>query len=84
MKVYYEENMQNIHILSAAMILAPAALQTYWKQQEQEMQIFLTSIQKEDLNRRIEGVTDEGTSYIDPVWHSMLHVLFHGAQHRRS
>jgi uncharacterized damage-inducible protein DinB len=60
----------------------PAALQTYWKQQEQEMRIFLTSIQEEDLNRRIEGVTDDGTSYVDPVWHSMLHVLFHGAQHR--
>jgi uncharacterized damage-inducible protein DinB len=62
--------------------LTPTSLRTYWKQQEQEMRIFLTSIQEEDLNRRIEGVTNEGTSYVDPVWHSMIHALFHGAQHR--
>jgi uncharacterized damage-inducible protein DinB len=24
----------------------------------------------------------EGTAYADLIWHSMMHVLFHGAQHR--
>ncbi|GAC1465851.1 MAG: hypothetical protein PVS3B1_13530 [Ktedonobacteraceae bacterium] len=59
-----------------------AALQTYWKQQALEMRTFLHSVQEEDLTRIIEGTTDEGTVYADPVWHSMLHVLFHGSQHR--
>lgn len=59
-----------------------ASLQTYWKQQEQKMRTFLASIQEEDLTRHLEGVTDGGTAYVDLIWHSMMHVLFHGAQHR--
>lgn len=58
------------------------SLRTYWKQQEQEMRAFLQGSQEEDLTRLIEGITDEGTAYVDPIWHSMLHVLFHGVQHR--
>jgi uncharacterized damage-inducible protein DinB len=58
------------------------SLRTYWKQQEQEMRAFLASAQEEDLNRTIEGVNRRGTTYSDLVWHSMMHVLFHGAQHR--
>jgi uncharacterized damage-inducible protein DinB len=58
------------------------SLRTYWTQQEQEMRNFLASIQLADLTRLIEGVTDEGTAYADSIWHSMMHVLFHGAQHR--
>ena len=46
------------------------------------MRTFLASIREEDLTRHIEGVTDEGTAYVDLIWHSMMHVLFHGAQHR--
>ena len=59
-----------------------SALQMYWKGQEQEMRTFLTSIQPGDLDRIIEGTTDEGTIYADSVWQSMIQVLFHGAQHR--
>jgi len=59
-----------------------ASLRTYWQQQEQEMRTFLASLREEELARLIEGVTDAGTAYVDPIWHSMLHVLFHGAQHR--
>jgi pimeloyl-ACP methyl ester carboxylesterase/uncharacterized damage-inducible protein DinB len=58
------------------------ALRLYWKLQEQEMRHFLSLISENDLTRRIEGVTDEGTVYADFIWHSMMHVLFHGAQHR--
>jgi uncharacterized damage-inducible protein DinB len=58
------------------------SLRTYWKEQEQEMQTFLASMQEEDLTHLIKGVTAGGTAYVDLVWHSMMQVLFHGAQHR--
>jgi uncharacterized damage-inducible protein DinB len=59
-----------------------ASLQTYWNQQEQAMRAFLASLREADLARFIEGVTDEGTAYVDSIWQLMMHVLFHGAQHR--
>ena len=46
------------------------------------MRTFLTSIQQEDLTHLIKGVTDGGTVYADPLWQSMMQVLFHGMQHR--
>lgn len=58
------------------------SLRIYWRQQEQEMRNFLASMQQADLTRLIEGVTGDGTAYSDSIWHSMMHVLFHGAQHR--
>jgi uncharacterized damage-inducible protein DinB len=58
------------------------SLRTYWGQQEQEMRTFLASIQQADLRRLIEGVTGGGAAYSDPIWHSMMQVLFHGVQHR--
>jgi uncharacterized damage-inducible protein DinB len=58
------------------------ALRVYWRQQEQEMRTFLAMSTEADLIRHIEGVTAGGIHYVDLVWHSMLQVLFHGAQHR--
>lgn len=58
------------------------SLRMYWKQQEQEMWVFLRTCQQENLLRSIAGTTNGGTPYVDLVWHSMMHVLFHGAQHR--
>jgi uncharacterized damage-inducible protein DinB len=59
-----------------------SALRVYWRQQEQEMRDFLALCTEADLIRQVEGVTGGGTHYVDLLWHSMMQVLFHGAQHR--
>jgi uncharacterized damage-inducible protein DinB len=59
-----------------------AVLHNYWQQQEQEMRASLASMQQADLTRLLTGTLGNGTAYADPIWHSMMHVLFHGAQHR--
>lgn len=58
------------------------AIRWYWKQLEKGMQSYLAGIQTEDLLSTIKGITDGGTPYVDLTWHSMMHVLFHGSQHR--
>jgi uncharacterized damage-inducible protein DinB len=57
-------------------------LRAYWNQEEQIMRTFLAEVQETDLTRLITGTTRAGTAYSDPIWHSMMQVLFHGAQHR--
>jgi uncharacterized damage-inducible protein DinB len=60
----------------------PNALRIYWLQQELEMRTFLASIEQADLTRLITGVMGNRTTYSNPIWHSMMQVLFHGVQHR--
>lgn len=59
-----------------------ASIKIYWQQQEREMHRLLTSYHNADLERHIEGVSPDGYHFIHSVWHSMMHVLFHGSQHR--
>ncbi len=57
-------------------------LQAFWQQQEREMRTFLDGCDEESFTQIFTGRTSGGIPFTDPIWHSMMQVLFHGAQHR--
>lgn len=66
----------------------PAAFPTFnvlkarWREEEQAMRSYLTSLTDEDLISTIRYTNDEGVIRERVLWHCLLHVVNHGTQHR--
>ncbi len=59
-----------------------AALSERWREDEQSMRAWLTTLTDADLAGTIRYTTDEGDVRERVLWHCLWHVVNHGTQHR--
>ncbi len=59
-----------------------AALSAEWQQEELTMRSFLGSLSDDDLGRTVEYKNTKGTSFANPMWQLLLHLVNHGTQFR--
>jgi uncharacterized damage-inducible protein DinB len=60
----------------------PAALGARWQSEEQAMRLFLQGLNEDDLDRHVRYTTPSGDARDRILWQSLLHLAFHGVQHR--
>jgi uncharacterized damage-inducible protein DinB len=60
----------------------PAELEAHWHAEEHAMRTFLGSLRNEDLGRHVRYTSLDGAPRDRILWQSLLHVAFHGTQHR--
>jgi len=57
-------------------------LEQHWREEERAMRDYLATLQDDDLTRIVRYTTDEGVRRERVLWHCLIHVVNHGAQHR--
>jgi uncharacterized damage-inducible protein DinB len=58
------------------------ALRTRWAEEEHQMRAFLATLDETTLDRRFQHTRFNGEPRESILWHSMVHVVNHGTQHR--
>lgn len=58
------------------------ALQSHWREDQQRLHKFVTTLTQDDLNRVHEYRTLNFGAYKNPLWQSMQHMVNHGTYHR--
>ena len=59
-----------------------AAIRTRWREEEQQMRAFLTSLSEENVQRVVQYTSTRGQTYSAPLWQLIMHLVNHGTQHR--
>lgn len=59
-----------------------AAVRARWAEQNAAMDAFLASLTEERLAGPVSYTTTNGTTYTQPLWQLMLHMVNHGTHHR--
>jgi uncharacterized damage-inducible protein DinB len=53
-----------------------------WQEEERQLMAFVEGITDEQLNDTFHYTNTSGQPFIRVLWHSMVHVVNHGTQHR--
>lgn len=59
-----------------------AAIRQQWASIEADWRSFLGELNEDDLDKRIEVTSTEGTKFIDILAQMLIHVVNHGTDHR--
>jgi uncharacterized damage-inducible protein DinB len=59
-----------------------AAIRTRWREEQQLMRTFLAALREEELGRVLAYTNLSGQPRRVVLWHTMIHVINHGTQHR--
>lgn len=59
-----------------------ARLEAYWAEEEARMRAFLANVSEDDLNRTTTYRNTRGEACSNALWESLVHIPFHGMQHR--
>jgi len=58
------------------------ALERRWREEEQAMRAYLTSLTDTDMAGHVRYTTGDGQTRERVLWHCLLHIVNHGTQHR--
>ena len=58
------------------------SLRLRWADEEKQLTSFVANVTDERLNSRFFYTSTEGTPYERVLWHTMMHLVNHGTQHR--
>jgi uncharacterized damage-inducible protein DinB len=59
-----------------------ASLRAFWAEQERLLMEFVDGLTEERLNGEFNYSATDGTPYKRVLWHTMVHLVNHGTQHR--
>jgi uncharacterized damage-inducible protein DinB len=68
--------------MEAGEIESVEVLRSRWLEEESRLQTFLRGLTDERLNGYFDYSSMSGTPFRNVLWHSMLHLVNHGTQHR--
>lgn len=84
-EVVWRQRWQGIQPQPAQLPPAPQALaelRAQWRAEQAELDAFLAALTDADLDRPLTYLHRSGGTYTRTLWHTLLHVVNHGTQHR--
>lgn len=62
--------------------LTVASLTAHWRESEVALRAYLARLADDALDRDLQYTRSSGEVRIKPLWHTLVHVVNHGTQHR--
>jgi uncharacterized damage-inducible protein DinB len=72
----------NTPMLAAEDVPTPAVLRQLWEAERPMMRAYLATLSDPDLSDTLSYSTPKGRAITSTRWHTMIHMINHGTQHR--